>query len=120
MSQAAITRGKIYKKLYNSDKSLESFKEARQIASLLETNKEFPESYEGLAQTYAQKGNYKMAYEFQLKNNEVKEAIRTSQNDEMINNLRFQLDLEQKEKEIEILNRDNALQEAEISRVGVV
>ncbi len=120
MSQASITRGEIYKKLYNSEKSLESYKEAEQIASLLETNKELSESYEGLAQTYAQRGNYKNAYEFQLKNNEVKEVIRSSENDEMINNLRFQLDLEQKEKEIEILNRDNALQEAEISRAGIV
>ncbi len=116
MSQAAITRGEIYKKQLNSEKSIQSYQEAEQIASLLETNNELSESYEGLAQIYAQQGNYQRAYSYQLKNNQVDEEIRSSENDEMINNLRFQLDLEQKEKEIEILNRDNALKESEIAQ----
>ena len=116
MSQAAITRGEIYKKQLNSEKSIQSYQEAEQIASLLETNNELSESYEGLAQIYAQQGNYQRAYSYQLKNNQVDEEIRSSENDEIINNLRFQLDLEQKEKEIEILNRDNALKEAEIAQ----
>ena len=116
MSQAAITRGEIYKKQLNSEKSIQSYQEAEQIASLLETNNELSESYEGLAQIYAQQGNYQRAYSYQLKNNQVDEEIRSSENDEIINNLRFQLDLEQKEKEIQILNRDNALKEAEIAQ----
>ncbi len=116
MSQAAITRGEIYKKQLNSEKSIKSFQEAEQIATLLETNKELSHSYEGLAQIYAQQGNYQEAYSYQLKNNQINETIRSSENDEIINNLRFQLDLEQKEKEIEILNRDNALKEAEIAQ----
>ena len=119
MSQAAITRGEIYKKLLNSEKSIESFQEAEKIASLLETNKELSDSYGGLAQIYAQQGNYQKAYSYQLKNNQVNETIRSSENDEIINNLRFQLDLEQKEKEIEILNRDNALKEADIARADI-
>ena len=119
MSQAAITRGEIYKKQLNSEKSIQSYQEAEQIASLLETNNELSESYEGLAQIYAQQGNYQRAYSYQLKNNQVDEEIRSSENDEIINNLRFQLDLEQKEKEIEILNRDNALKEADIARADI-
>jgi len=116
MSQAAITRGEIYKKQLNSERSIQSYQEAEQIASLLETNNELSQSYEGLAQIYAQQGNYQRAYRYQLKNTQVNEEIRSSENDEIINNLRFQLDLEQKEKEIEILNRDNALKEAEIAQ----
>ena len=46
MSQAAITRGEIYKKQLNSEKSIQSYQEAEQIASLLETNNELSESYE--------------------------------------------------------------------------
>ena len=120
VAQAAITKGEIYNKLSLSDKSLASYKEGESIAKLLETNKELSHAYEGIAQTYALLGRHRSAYKYQLLNNEVKEMIRSSENDEMINNLRFKLDLEQKEKEIEILNRDNALKEIEISRSGII
>ncbi len=120
MSQAAITRGEIYKEQYNSAKSIASFKEAEKIALELETNKELSQSYDGLSKSYAQSGNFKKAYEFQQKNINVNDDIRSTEYDEIINNLRFKLDLETKEKEIEILNKENALKQSEISYASTI
>ncbi len=120
MAQAALSTGDIYQFLNLPNYAIKAYSGAEAISKELNTNKELAEAYDGLAEVYAGIGSYRSAFDYQNQYKEISEQIRSAEYDEIVNKLRFQLDLETKEKEIEILSRDNALKEAEITRAGMI
>ncbi len=120
MAASLLTTGKALKAIKRYSEAQRSLLLAEKISKELGTNELLQQVYDELSQLYALTNQNRKAYDYRVKLGEVKDIIRNNEYDKQINNLRFQLDFETKEKEIEILNRDNALQESEIARAGII
>lgn len=90
--------------------------------ALTETTQVFRDKrdiFEGLAKLYSKSGDYENAYTYQKLFSAMRDTIRKGDYEKTIGDLRFQFDLENKEKEIALLNRDNELNKAEIEKAMV-
>lgn len=74
------------------------------------------DTYEGLARVYSALGDFQKAFDYQMEFARLRDTIRDDRYEETVGNLRFQFDLENKEKEIELLNAQNELSQVQIDR----
>ena len=100
-------------------KAIETYKEAEKYAKEIGSNGELKNSYKGLANSYAKLNNFKNAYQYQNLFNQIQDTIYSQESDQRMENLVFQFDLEKKEVEIELLKKDNDLNEAAIERAHI-
>jgi adenylate cyclase len=96
--------------------ALESYKKAEIVALELNSNDELRQCYEGMSAVYNKLGDFRNAYDYQVKLTGVREKIYNEQTDNKLSNLRFDFDLQNKENQISLLSRDKALQELELNR----
>jgi len=107
--------GKAKLGLENYREAIKAFHSAEAIAKDINGKNEKRNAYEGLAQAYSKSGQYKYAYEYQKAFTAIKDTIRSEENEERLNNSRIQHDIESKEKEIALLNKDNELKETQLA-----
>lgn len=120
MSKALKSLADVYQQQNKFDLATNNYQKALAIAQSIETDNEIRDAYEGLASALAAKGDYKNAFTAQTNYDLIKEKIQSEAYDEKIGNLRFQFDLENKEKEIALLNKDNDLKEVEIEQANTL
>jgi len=118
-ARAYIGLGDAYSTIRKNNSAYDSYFKALDIAKEIGVNTEKRDAYEGLSLVSAKIGNFEKAFEYQKLYSEAKDNFRTEEYDEKIGNLRFQFDVETKEKEIAILNKDNAIKEAEIEKATI-
>ena len=116
MSKALNSMGNAYIKQGANSLAIESFNKALELAASTGIYLDKKDSYEGLSIAQSKLNNYKEAYAAQQNYINVKDTIRSEEYDENIGNLRFKFDLDNKQKEIALLNSDNELKAAEIKR----
>ena len=90
--------------------------------ALTETTKVFRDKrdvFKGLAKLYSKSGDFENAYTYQKLFSAMRDTIRKGDYEKTIGDLRFQFDIEKKEKEIELLNRDNELNKIAIEKAQV-
>lgn len=116
MTKALNSMGNAYIKQGAHNQAIESFYQALELASATGIYLDKKDSYEGLSIAHSNLNNYKEAYRAQRNFINVKDTIRSEEYDENIGNLRFKFDLDNKQKEIALLNSDNDLKAAEIER----
>lgn len=75
--------------------------------------------YELLAQLYAASGRYDSAYSFHKRFSALRDSIFSAQSSKKIAELGAQYESEKRKIEIEVLTKDNALQEAALKRDGM-
>ena len=78
------------------------------------------DSYNLLYQAYLSSGNYKQAFNYLNKYFTIKDSIYSENVIKKINNQEFRIEVEKKEKEIELLIKDKALNESEIKKQKIV
>ena len=93
--------------------------QAEKYAKEIGSNGELKIAYKGLANSYSNLANYKNAFLYQSRFNEIQDTIYSQESDQKMENLVFQFDLEKKEVEIELLKKDNDLNEATIERAHI-
>jgi adenylate cyclase len=108
--QALIGLGAVYKQ-DNYDKSIELFKEAEITASEMEANDELRDIYEAMSQVYESKGDYANAFKYQKLFLAQKDFLFNLETDDKIRGLQFDFDLEKKEDEIGLLEKEAKIQE---------
>ena len=113
-TKALISLGEVYLDQKNYDKAVSSFDEGLKLTEITGVYRDKKDAYEGLAKAYSGIGDYKNAYNYQKLFTSISDTIRNESYNESISNLRFQYDLENKEKEIRLLNVDNELKQAQI------
>jgi len=111
MVQALIELGKVYQ---NNDfpKALKAFKEAESIANEMGIKFELKDIYEGLSMAYANQGDYLNAFKYQTQLITKKDSLFNVATDDKIRGLQFDFDLDKKEDEIGLLEK-----EAEITQL---
>ena len=98
----------------NKGKALLSYQESRKIAEEIGANTNLKDAYESLAKCYAANRNYEEAFKYQQLFDSVKDTLYNAENDRKMAGLQFQFEIEKKEAEIELLNRENELKASQI------
>jgi class 3 adenylate cyclase/tetratricopeptide (TPR) repeat protein len=114
MASARTGLGQTYLQMGNLNEARGSFIEGEALASEVNSRPVLLEVYSGLAETYSRLLDYRNAYEYQVLAGETEKAINNNENDEKMNQLRFQFDLEKKEAENQVLQAQ--IQQASILR----
>jgi len=95
----------------NFEKAETAYKEAEVIAKEMEANDELRDIYEGLAKLYAGVGDYSNAFKYQSLFLEKKDLVFNLETDDKIRGLQFDFDLQKKEDEIGLLEKEAQIQE---------
>ncbi|MBU4269017.1 MAG: tetratricopeptide repeat-containing sensor histidine kinase [Acidobacteria bacterium] len=108
--------GGIYLKLKNYDKSLTYLKKGLKLAKEIEAKDLLQNIYEAFYEFYNVKENYKKSLEYYRLYSEVKDSIFTEESSKKIVEMQTKYETEKKEKENEVLRKNNEIQNSEIIR----
>lgn len=119
MTQALNKLAKTYKLKEDQSAAIKTFLESEKYAKEIGSNGELKIAYQGLAEGYSKLNAFKKAYKYQKLFNEIQDTIYLQESDQRMANLEFQYDLEKKEVEIELLKKDNEINEAAIESAHI-
>ena len=109
-----IQLAKVYQELGQSGKSYESLTEAKQVAEGIGSAKETMDASKLLAAYYAGRNNYGRAYQEYVNYSTVKDTLFEAEKARALTNYQIQYETERKEQQIEILNRETAIQKLKL------
>jgi class 3 adenylate cyclase/tetratricopeptide (TPR) repeat protein len=118
-TMAIYGKGDTYFDMGQYPQAIKYYNQALILAKELGSLEELKNVYESLAKTYSKLGDYNKAYSFQNLYMNAKDTLFNIENEKRIDELIFQSDLNKKQDEIEILNKENALKEGEINRAKI-
>ena len=113
---ALLNLGKVFQATKNIPKSIDFAKAALLLADSLRSQNSLQEVYEILSSSYAASGNFEAAYQFHKRASNLRDSLFSAESSKKIAELTTQYDADKRKKEIEILTKDNALQEAALKR----
>jgi class 3 adenylate cyclase len=99
--------------------ALNFYSQALTLAEDMGSKEELKNVYERLSKSYAAIGQYLNAYNYNGLYSALKDTLFNIENEQRMEGLQFQFEIEKKEDEIELLNKENALKEAEIQRAKI-
>jgi len=100
----------------NWSEALMYLKEAEKIAIKHQYSGELKNVYESFANVYNQISDYKNAYVYQYKYAAIKDTLYNIETDRKLGTLQFDFDIQKKQSEVDLLTKDNQLQEENIKR----
>ncbi len=100
--------------------ALSNYQEARSIAKEIGSNKNLKDIYESLANCYAAMSDHRNAFLYQGLFSSIKDTLYNVDNARRIEGLQFQFDMEKKEAQIELLNRENELKASQIQQQKIL
>ena len=118
-SKAYIELGNLYNKQDKLLKAADNYFKGLDLIESTQVYRVKRDVYDGLASTYSKLGDYENAYTYQKLFSAMRDTIRNSDYEKTLGNLRFQFDIENKEKEIALLNTENELTQVELERAKV-
>ena len=119
-TQSLIGLAKTQRKQENFADAVISLEKAKSLANDIDAKNEMLDAYLNLAEIQALVGNYKAAYENEINAKSVKEEIAKSSTEQMIQQLQFEFELNKKEAEIELLQKDTELKNAAVFNQKVI
>lgn len=120
LAEALIGLADTYRQMGNTTQALEDYQRAVAIAREIGVNGALQDAYSGLAHSYANLSDFPNAYKYQNLFGDIRDTLYSIESDNRLANIQFQFDLDKKEAEIELLRKDNALNEAAIQRARIL
>ncbi len=120
LTQSLIGLAKTQRKQGDFGGAISTLERAKSLAISIDAKNELLDSYSNLAEIHAQIGDYKSAYENEISSKNVKEDIAKSSTEQMIQQLQFEFELDKKEAEIELLQKDTELKNAAVYNQRIV
>lgn len=117
--QSLIALGITYQQ-NNLTKALTAFKEAEVLAKEMEANDELRDIYEGMYQTHELSGDYLNAFKYQKLYLTQKDLLFNIETDDKIRGIQFDFDLEKKEDQIGLLEKEAEIQQLNEKRQKIV
>ncbi len=114
ITAALIEMGKVYEKTKEYKKALVQYNEAEKLASKLEAVELLKSSYEGLANSFGTIADFRNAFKYQKLLTSVNDTLYNIESTKKQNNLQFNYDLEKKQSEINLLQKEKELTTKEI------
>jgi len=120
LTQGLIGLAKTQNKQEDFESAISTFERAKLLAIEIDAKNELVDVYISLAETQALVGDYKSAYENEINAKFVKDEIAKLSSDRMIQRLRLEFDLDKKEAEIALLQKDTELQNAAVFNQRII
>tara|TARA_R110002012_G_scaffold321191_3_gene547984 strand:+ start:30667 stop:32631 length:1965 start_codon:yes stop_codon:yes gene_type:complete len=118
-TKAHIDLGKIQIKQKKFDQAILNFETGLKLTEITGVYRAKKSAYEGLSNVYSEIGDYKKAYTYQKLYSAMVDTLKNDSYEKSIGDLRFQFDLDNKEKEITLLNKNNELKQIELERSAI-
>ncbi|MDP4934659.1 MAG: tetratricopeptide repeat protein, partial [Salibacteraceae bacterium] len=99
-----------------NEEALEYMKEVLELATEIGAKKELRDTYNDISNIYTRMGEYKRALTYKDRYAQLKDTLFSEQTSEIATNLEAKFESEKKSKEIEILKRENEIQELQLGR----
>jgi class 3 adenylate cyclase len=116
MTQAYLGLAKTYNAQGNIPLSIAAYREAQKTGEEIRIKNELKEIYEGLANVYAKTKDYTDAYKYQALYIVMRDSLYNEEMDKKLQSMTLSYDLEKKQGDIDLLTKDNALQELSLQR----
>ena len=104
----------------NFKKAISAYREAENLATGQELSYELAQIYDGISQTYINKGDFKNGYEYQSKYLSQKDSIFNIETNDKMRGLQFGFDLQKKEDQIGLLEKEAEIFELNEKRQKIV
>ncbi|MEO6188561.1 MAG: tetratricopeptide repeat protein [Ginsengibacter sp.] len=114
--QSYLGLGDTYYKMGKYPAAINAYQKAQDFAYDISLKKELRDAYFGLATTYAAMKDYYRAYNFQTLYTNIKDSLINLDIAQKVTNLQTNFDIQKKQGQIDILTRDQALQNMELKR----
>lgn len=108
--------GGLYVKMQNLTEAVSFIERGIDLAKEIQAKDLIKDSFKNLSQLYEEKSNYKKSLEYFKLYTEVKDSIFTEESSGKIAEMQTKYETEKKEKENEILKKDNKIQKLEINK----
>ncbi|MCC5915227.1 MAG: tetratricopeptide repeat-containing sensor histidine kinase [Balneolaceae bacterium] len=108
--------GQLHKDLGDFDKALEYGGMSLEQASYSLYRDRIRDAHELLSEIYEARGNYQLAYAHYKNFHAASDSLMNAERSNMINEMQIRFDVQQKNREIEVLNQEARLQEAQLSQ----
>ena len=92
------------------------YNQAKDIAEEMKSKPELKDIYQDMSLAYENAGDYENAYKYQANLGKIKDTLYNETAEKKLGALQFEFDLQKKQGQIDILTKDKALQDVELSR----
>lgn len=121
MAQSLLGLADTYREQGDPSKAIDYYKRVEAIAKgISNTNLELKNSYDGQAKAYAENGDFKNAFKYQTLFTSIKDSIYNIDIEKKMTGLQFNFDIQKKEAQIDLLKKDQVLQELDINRQKLI
>ena len=118
-TKAYIDLGNILTQQQKFNQAILNFESGLELTEITGVYRAKKDAYKGLSNVYSRMGDFEKAYEYQKLYSVMVDTLKNDSYEKSIGNLRFQFDLENKEKEIALLNKNNELKEIQLERSAI-
>jgi adenylate cyclase len=119
-TQSLVALAQAYKASGDIASAIKAYKQSVEVAIPLNAIVEMKDAYQGLSESYSQQADFTNAFKYQNLLLTVKDSIYNINTDKKLGTLQFGFDLEKKEGEISLLNKNKEIQRREIQRQKIV
>ena len=116
MTISLVELAKTFKAKGDIMPALSTYNQAEAIANETGARKSLKDIYEGLAQVYSNLADYKNAFKYQNLLIGIKDTLYNIDTDKKLGTLQFTFDIEKKQGQINLLTKDQKIQQQEIRR----
>jgi class 3 adenylate cyclase len=120
MTQSLVGLAQAYAANKEPEPAIYTYKQAINVGIPIHAITEIKDAYEGLSEVYLSQADYANAAKYQHLLLAIKDTIYNKETDKKLGTLQFTFDLEKKESQINLLNKDKKIQEQEIKRQKLV
>lgn len=120
VSHSFINMAGIFEKTRHEEQAIVFYNKALDIAIPSSLREEQKACYEGLSELYEHQKNFEKGLFYYKKFNSIKDSILDIAKSEQIAEMQTKYDADKKTREIELLQKDNALRDAELSKQKTV
>lgn len=119
-TQTLVGLAQAYYSKGNIEDAIATYKKSLEVGIPMKAMTEIKDAYQGLAESYSKNTDYTNAFKYQNLLLAIKDTIYNTNTDKKLGTLQFTFDLEKKESQISLLNKDKELQQQEIKRQKLV
>jgi len=116
ITTAMLSLANTYHKKGNKKKSLEYYERAQEIGETIGVPEDLKEAYSGLAKIYSDLKDYRKAYKYQSLLTDIKDTLYNIESQQKLSGQMFAYEIDKKQSQITILNKDKELQEIDLQR----
>ncbi|MCX6269809.1 MAG: tetratricopeptide repeat protein [Bacteroidetes bacterium] len=120
MTQSLVGLAKAYIGQGDIKSGLDSYQQALSIATEIKANYEVKNIYEGLTEAYAKRNDFKNAFKYSALLSSIKDTLFDFETAKKLSGLQFNFDLSKKQGQIDLLQKDKALQALNLQRQKVI